>query len=236
MIQGLLESLNQALAGAPLWALAAAMLWGVASMALSPCHLAGIPLLVGFIHGQGRASGRRALALASLFALGVLITIALIGVVTAALGRIAGDLGPWGYYLVAGVFLLVGLQLLDVLPAPWSAPCPTGGALLTRKGLSAALGLGLVFGIALGPCTFAYMAPVLGLAFCRAADSPLFAAALLLAYGVGHCAVIVAAGAATAWVQRYLDWSGRGQGVARLRRACGLLVIGGGLYLIWIAG
>ena len=33
------------------------------------------------------------------------------------------------------------------------------------KGLLAALILGLLFGIALGPCTFAYMAPVLGIVF-----------------------------------------------------------------------
>lgn len=232
MIQALLESLNSGLAGAPLWALAASALWGVASMLLSPCHLAGIPLIVGFIQGQGPASGRRAFALASLFAVGILITIALIGVVTASLGRIAGDLGPWAYYIVATVFVLVGLYLLDVLPSPWSSP---GSVPLRSKGMGAALVLGLVFGIALGPCTFAYMAPVLGLAFGTAANSPVFAAALLLAYGVGHCAVIVAAGSATSLVQRYLDWNGRSRGALLFRQGCGVLVIAAGLYLFWIA-
>jgi len=36
---------------------------------------------------------------------------------------------------------------------------------MQRKGLLAAFLLGLVFGIALGPCTFAYMAPMLAVAF-----------------------------------------------------------------------
>ncbi|WP_127475032.1 cytochrome c biogenesis CcdA family protein [Sulfurivermis fontis] len=232
MIQGLFEALNSGLGAAPLWALAAAALWGVASMLLSPCHLAGIPLIVGFINGQGNVGTRRAVALASLFALGILITIAVIGVITAALGRIAGDLGAWAYYLVAAVFLLVGLYLLDVIPAPWSAP---GSVPIKGRGLLPALLLGLVFGIALGPCTFAYMAPVLGVAFGTAATTPLFSAALLLAYGVGHCAVIVAAGSATGLVRRYLDWSGRSQGTQRLRQACGVLVIAAALYLLWIA-
>jgi cytochrome c-type biogenesis protein len=232
MIDGLFEALNNGLSSAPLWALAAATLWGVASMLLSPCHLAGIPLIVGFIHGQGRASGGRAFALAGLFAVGILITIAIIGAVTASLGLIAGDLGPWGYYIVAVVFALVGLYLLDLIPAPWSTP---GRVPLARKGLLAALTLGLVFGIALGPCTFAYMAPVLGVAFGIAAEAPLFAASLLLAYGVGHCAVIVAAGSATSVVQRYLDWSERSGGARRFRQICGVLVIGFGFYLFRIA-
>jgi len=79
------------------------------------------------------------------------------------------------------------------------------------------------------------MAPVLGVAFGTAAESPLFAAALLLAYGVGHCSVIVAAGSATALVQRYLDWSECSGGVLRFRQGCGLLVIAAGLYLFWLA-
>lgn len=50
------------------------------------------------------------------------MTIALIGAITASLGRIVGNLDSWGYYLGATVFLVVGLYLLDVLPSPWSVP------------------------------------------------------------------------------------------------------------------
>ena len=58
---------------------------------------------------------------------------------------------------------------------------------------------------------------------------------LLLAYGIGHCAVIVAAGTSTGLVQRYLDWTARSKGTAILRRICGVLVLAGGLYLIYVA-
>jgi cytochrome c-type biogenesis protein len=76
---------------------------------------------------------------------------------------------------------------------------------MKRKGLLPALVRGLRFGIALGPCTFAYMAPMLGVTFKLAATNFLYGAALLLAYGVGHCAVIVAAGTSTELVQRFLN-------------------------------
>jgi cytochrome c-type biogenesis protein len=231
-MQELLAALSEGLDRAPTVALLASAAWGVTSMLVSPCHLAGIPLIVGFIHGGSPASGRRAAWLATLFAVGMLVTIALIGLVTASLGRIAGDLGAWSYYLVAGVFFLAGLHLLDVLPSPWSSP-DVGSA--RSRGPLGALLLGLVFGIALGPCTFAFMAPVLGVAFGTASDSPLLSGGLLLAYGVGHCSIIVIAGSATGLVRRYLAWSGRSNGVARFRQASAILVLAAGFYLLWIA-
>ena len=228
----LFDTLTGAVQGAPAVALAAAALWGVLSIILSPCHLASIPLIVGFIDGQGRMTTWRALGISSLFALGILLTIAAIAGLTAAAGRVMGDLGRWGNYGVAVLFFIVGLHLLGAIPMPWSGPGRVGGA---RKGPAAAFALGLVFGIALGPCTFAYMAPMLGAALATATARPLYASALLSAYGLGHCSVIVLAGTSTELVQRYLNWNERSRGSIILRKVCGVLVILGGLYLIYTA-
>ncbi|MFP4145655.1 MAG: cytochrome c biogenesis CcdA family protein [Phycisphaeraceae bacterium] len=232
MIQELFEQLNSAMSASVGLALLAAFVWGVLSILLSPCHLASIPLVVGFVNGQGKVTVGRAFALASLFSVGILITIAALGAVTAAAGRIAGDVGGWAYYAVAIIFFLVGLHLLDAIPMPFSGPASVS---VKRKGLPAALLLGLIFGIALGPCTFAYMAPVLGVTFRVGGEQPAFAGSLLLLYGIGHCSIIVAAGSASGWVQRYLDWNEHSGAVAWLRRVCGVLVILGGLWLIYTA-
>lgn len=231
-MQSLFESLTHAVEGAPSVALAAALVWGVLSILLSPCHLASIPLIVGFIAGQSEMTTRRAFWTASSFSLGILVTIAVIGVVTAALGRMAGDLGGWVNYAVAGVFFLVGLHLLGVIPLNFAG---AGQVNMQRKGLLAALVLGLVFGIALGPCTFAYMAPVLAATFRVASSAPVYAAGLLAAYGVGHCAVIVGAGSSAQAVQRYLKWNQGSRGMAGLKAACGVLVLAGGLYMLYTA-
>ena len=58
---------------------------------------------------------------------------------------------------------------------------------------------------------------------------------LLLLYGIGHCAIIVIAGTSAQLVQRYLNWTDRSRGAAILRGVCGVLVILGGLYLIYAA-
>jgi cytochrome c-type biogenesis protein len=216
----------------PAIAILASFTWGILSILLSPCHLASIPLIVGFIDQQGRMSTRRAFFISTLFALGILATIAAIGAVTAAAGRMMGDVGRYGNYFVAVIFFLVGLYLLDILPMPWSGPGQVG---MKRKGLLAALILGLVFGIALGPCTFAYMAPMLGVTFRVASTSLLYGIVLLVAYGVGHCSVIVLAGTSTELVQRYLNWSEKSKGTTIVKKVCGVLVILGGLYLIYAA-
>lgn len=229
-LEPLLTALSRAVEGAPMIALGAAFVWGILSILLSPCHLASLPLIVGFISDQGPVTLRRAFWTATLFAVGILITIAAIGVATAAAGRMLGDIGGYGNYFVAVIFLVVGLHLLGVIPMPWSGPGEVG---MKRKGFLAAFLLGLVFGIALGPCTFAYMAPMLGVTFRLAASDLLFGVLLLVAYGVGHCAVIVAAGASTERVQRFLAWNDRSRGVAALKVACGILVLLGGLWLVY---
>jgi cytochrome c-type biogenesis protein len=79
------------------------------------------------------------------------------------------------------------------------------------------------------------MAPILGVAFKVATTTALYSAALLLAYGIGHCAVIVAAGTSTELVQRYLNWNEHSRGVVVVKGGCGVLVILGGVWLIYTA-
>jgi cytochrome c-type biogenesis protein len=231
-MEQLFTTLSRAVEGAPFLALGASVIWGVLSIVLSPCHLASVPLIIGFISGQGRVSVGRAFWIATVFSTGILLTIAAIGVLTAAAGRMLGDVGSWGYYFVAFIFFLVGLHLLGVIPMPWGG---TGQIQIQRKGLFAAFLLGLFFGIALGPCTFAYMAPMLAVSFQLGASNPLYAAALLLAYGIGHCSIIILAGTSTEWVQRYLNWSAHSRGILWVKGTCGILVIFGGFWLLYTA-
>ncbi|MBI1936854.1 MAG: cytochrome C biogenesis protein [Ignavibacteriales bacterium] len=204
--------------------------WGILSILLSPCHLSSIPLIIGYINSQGEISLKRTVNISLVFAVGILITIALIGIVTASMGRLMGDVGTIGTYFVAVVFFFVGLYLLDLVKLPWDTLTLKG---TSKKGLTAALVLGLLFGIGLGPCTFAFMAPVLGVVFQTARSNFYSAAVLLLAFAVGHCFVIVGAGTLTKKVQQYLDWTENSKTVFTLKRICGMLVILGGIYLIF---
>ena len=231
-MQELFNTLTNAIEATPVVAMGAALAWGVLSIILSPCHLASIPLIVGFIDEQGRISTKRAFLIASLFSLGILVTIGVVGAATAAAGRMMGDVGRYGNYFVALIFFVVGLHLLGVIPMPGAGP---GQVKMRRRGMVAAFILGLVFGLALGPCTFAYMAPMLAVTFKLAATNLPYGILLLLLYGIGHCAVIVLAGTFTEVVQHYLNWNEKSKGAVVLKKVCGVLVILGGAYLIYTA-
>ena len=77
------------------------------------------------------------------------------------------------------------------------------------------------------------MAPMLGIVFTVSATQFLFAVLLLLFYGIGHCSVIVFAGTFSEIIQRYLNWNKNSKGMVIVKKICGILVILGGIYLIW---
>jgi cytochrome c-type biogenesis protein len=230
MLTDLFTWLSNAVQGSPVIAISAAFIWGILSILLSPCHLSSIPLIIGFIDKQGPGSVKRAFFLSLMFSVGILITIAAVGLITASLGRLLGDVGNIGNYLVALVFVVVGLYLLDIIKLDWAGFSGSG---VKQKGWLAALILGLLFGIGVGPCTFAYMAPMLGVVFQVASTQLLFAFVLLAAFGVGHCSIIVLAGTLTEKVQQYLNWTEQTKGAVILRKVCGVLVILGGIYLLF---
>lgn len=196
---------------------------------MSPCHLASIPLIIGFIGEQGTTTVRRAFHLSLLFAAGILTTIAGVGGVTAALGRMLGDLGANVTYVVAAVFLIIGLHFLGFIPLPLPQ---SGGKKRSKRGSAAAFTLGIVFGIAVGPCTFAFMAPMLGVTLSLGGSNIPYAMLLIGMYGIGHISIIVAAGTFTELVQRYLNWTSGSRAVDILRKVCGVLIIAAGVNLI----
>ncbi|MCU7497154.1 MAG: cytochrome C biogenesis protein [Ignavibacteria bacterium] len=230
MLNEIFTQLNSALYGNIYLAVLASFIWGILSILLSPCHLSSIPLVIGYITSQGSISIRRTFSISLTFAFGILLTITMIGMITLSLGRLMGDIGTLGNYLVAIVFFVIGLYLLDLIKLPWNGISLSS----TRfKGLRAAFVLGLLFGIGLGPCTFAFMAPVLGVVFQAATTSIVIPVSLLAAFALGHCFVIAGAGTLSQVVQKYLNWTGSSNVMLYTKRICGILVILGGVYIVY---
>ncbi|MCX5749264.1 MAG: sulfite exporter TauE/SafE family protein [Candidatus Saganbacteria bacterium] len=224
--------LSSALYSTPYIAVASAFVWGIMSIILSPCHLSSIPLIIGFISDQEKMTTRKAFTLALVFSLGILITIALIGLITGLMGRMLGNIGNIGSYFVAAVLIIIGLHLTGIISLPFFSRFDRSRA-GNKKGLFAAFMLGLIFGIAMGPCTFAYLAPMLAIVFNLSSKELWYGMLLLLAYGIGHCSVIVFAGTSTESVQKYLNWNERSNGTVWIKKICGILLMIGGIYLIF---
>ncbi|EKD37434.1 MAG: hypothetical protein ACD_75C01131G0003 [uncultured bacterium] len=203
-------------------------LWGMVSVLFSPCHLASIPLIIGYVGGQNHlVEGRKATLYAVVFTTGLFITIAAIGLICTQLGRMLGDVGPYWTIAVGLLLLWVALDMLGV------AKCSlTGGlmAKLTIKGLSGALILGLAYGVLSGSCTFGFIAPIL--AIIAVQDKLLTGIIFIGVFAIGHCIPIAVAGSSTAMVKRLLANTAWQEGGRIFRRIAGMLIGLLGVYFI----
>lgn len=203
-------------------------LWGVVSVLFSPCHLASIPLIVGYVGGQNElVEGKKAALYAVLFTTGLFITIALIGIICALLGRMLGDIGSWWTIAVGLVLVWVALGMLGV------SRCSLSGSLLGRfnlKGLTGAFVLGLAYGVLSGSCTFGFIAPILAIITVqkKIATGILF----ITLFGIGHCLPIALAGSSTAWVKRMLANSSFHRASLGFKTLAGIIIGLLGLYFM----
>jgi len=229
VINRLVAAISAAFMTPSLIAYGAALLWGFLSVVLSPCHLGAIPLIVAYINNGQRPDRRKAFSYSLLFAGGLLVMLAAIGLITSLAGRLMGDIGPVVPF-VAAVFLIVcGLWLMDVPPfsrfAPFFAVKQNG-----RREPVGALLLGLVYGILLEPCSFAFLAPMLGFVFAAGTGQVAYGVALMGCYAIGHTVAIVAAGTCGDFISRLLQDKGALPAATWFKRALGLLVVLAGLY------
>ncbi|MBN2444446.1 MAG: hypothetical protein JXJ04_23990 [Spirochaetales bacterium] len=214
-------------------ALLSSFIWGILSIILSPCHLATIPLIVSFINDRETVTKSRAALLSTLFSLGILITLGCIGLITGLMGRILGDIGGFGNYFVAAFLIFFGIYMMDIIKLPFLEEGVK--PVIKNKGLLSSFIIGLIFGIALGPCTFAFMAPILGIVFTIASANLMYAISLLFVFALGHCFVIVLAGTFTEVVRQFLKWNEKSGGVIWIKKICGVLLIAAAFYLIILA-
>jgi len=232
MLNELFTCLNNLLSGNIWIALIGSFIWGVLSILLSPCHLSSIPLIIAYISRKEVTSAKRSFQLSLLFALGILFSIAIIGLITALLGRMLGDIGEVGIYLIPVILIIAGLILLDIFRIPFLEK----NYFLDNKTISTftVLLLGVIVGIGLGPCTFAFIAPILAIVFSTASSGLFFPILLLSSFSIGHCLVISLAGVFTKKVQLLLNLSEDAKPLWIFKKLCGVLLIILGLYFILI--
>jgi cytochrome c-type biogenesis protein len=228
-MDSLFLAINQWMSGGLLLTAFGCFAWGMVSVLFSPCHMASIPLIIGYVGGQHAIiSGRQAVPFAVLFTTGLFITIALVGLICIALGRMLGDVGPYWTIVVGIILLWVAVDMLGI------AKCglPRGGALgkLQLKGLTGAFVLGLAYGILSGSCTFGFIAPIL--AIITVQDQIVTGILLLLLFALGHCLPIVIAGSSAAMVRRLLGNSSFRHSGTWFRKGAGILIGSLGIYFI----
>jgi len=228
MLEQLFITINEWMAGGTAIAAAGCFIWGMVSVLLSPCHMASIPLIIAYVGGQQQTlQPKQAAAYSVAFTAGLFITIALIGIICALLGRMLGDVGNYWQILVGGILIWVALGMLGV------EKCSINGSLLYRlnlRGLFGAFALGLAYGVLSGSCTFGFIAPIL--AIITVQQQVVTGVLFIILFAIGHCLPIVIAGSSTAAVRKLMEnsaWQGAGMW---FRKGAGVLICLLGAYFI----
>lgn len=220
--------INEWITGGTAIAALGCFLWGMVSVLFSPCHLASIPLIIAYVGGQQTLlKAKEAVLYSVAFTSGLFVTITLIGIVCALLGRMLGDVGNYWQILVGLVLVWVALGILGF------ERFSVSGSLLYKlnfRGIFGALGLGLAYGILSGSCTFGFIAPIL--AFITVQKQVATGILFILLFAIGHCLPIVVAGSSAAAVKRVMEnnvWQGTG---TWFRKGAGILIVMLGVYFI----
>jgi cytochrome c-type biogenesis protein len=112
MLDQFLFRINEAITQASYFAYIASFIWGICSVIFSPCHLASIPLIIGYIGGFTEEKKiKNAFWYSLLFVIGLFISIAVIGIITSLVGRMLGDVGNIWNYVICIILIIVSLHL-----------------------------------------------------------------------------------------------------------------------------
>ncbi|WP_051463240.1 cytochrome c biogenesis CcdA family protein [Deferrisoma camini] len=211
------------------WLAFVAVFVGGALTASSPCVLAMIPLVIGFVGGYDGISGwKRSFGFSLVFVFGLAVSFTAMGVIAVSLGRLFGDVGEFWPWVIAAVCLAMAAHLWDL----WTFSVPEGLARYRPRhaGVIGAFTLGLLFGLVSAPCAAPILVVVL--TYIASQGNLPYGLALLWTYAVGHCLLIVAAGTSMGVAKQLIRSRGLGRANRVLKRVAGALIAGVGVAIL----
>ena len=231
MLDGFVANANQYIHGSPWMALVAVFVGGILT-ASNPCVLAMIPLMMSFVAGrkEDKPGVLRAFLFSLVFVLGLAVTFTVLGMIAALAGKMYGEVsGVWNW-IVAGVSVVMGLHLMEVI----TIPIPSLGGRLQPKtrGMLGAFVLGLLFGVVSAPCA----APILIVLLTYLAGSGAsvsWGGALLLVYALGHSVLVLIAGTSMGAARQLIENRKATHVLKVLRQVAGAAIVLVGAYFAY---
>jgi cytochrome c-type biogenesis protein len=188
------QHFQEYLSGAPLLAFFAAFLAGIMT-SLTPCVYPMIPITAAFIGGSTKGGGRaRSFVMSVFYVLGLSLMYTALGAAAALTGSIFGRFAssPIVNMILANVFILLSLGMLDAINIPIPGFLANIGANNKRGGYFGSFLLGMTTGFVATPCTAPVVLAILTLVAKR--QNVAYGTALLFAFSLGMSVLLVIVG------------------------------------------
>lgn len=226
-MDGLFQNIEVYIQGQQLIAFALVFIAGLVSAA-SPCVLAAIPLVIGYVGGYAGGSRMRSALFSAVFVFGLSLTFTLLGAAASYVGQLLDFFGDWPVYCFAALAVLMGLHLMEII----SVPMPLQRSVKVKsRGLTGAFLLGLLTGAVSSPCATPVLAVILG--YASSEKDVLYGSLLLFTYAIGHCALIFAAGVSVGIAESLINSRGVKNWALYAKKFSGAALACTGLYFVY---
>lgn len=202
--------------------------------AIAPCSLISVPLLVGSAVAlnkdlKGRKKVLYTYAFALLFALGVMISFSILGLIVAKFNGFFSIAPLWAYVLAAIFSILIGLYALRVLGEVNKSSIVSH---LIKYRLAGGFVIGIIFGLVSTPCA---SAPLIAIISVAANSGYIYAYGLILTFALGHSLLLLIAGVSVGFTESITSNMALAKISNWINKAFAIMLLGMGVYFAWEA-
>jgi cytochrome c-type biogenesis protein len=232
MIETVINGLRVCLQDASYLAFFMAYLGGIL-VSFTPCTYPLIPITVAYIGAHSGTSRRKGFVLSVGYVLGMSVIYMTLGATAALSGKLFGQIqtNPWTYFIVANIFILMGLSMLEVFVLPVRIPGALGGIQPRGKGVLGSFFVGAVSGMIMGPCTVPVFAVLLS--FVATSQNIVFGMSLLFLFAFGMGTLLIILGTFTGLLASIPK---SGAWMVRINHLSGWILLAMGEYFLIKAG
>lgn len=169
---------------------------------ISPCSLAMLPIVIGYIGGYGDDDNKKIFWQLMSFIFGSAIVFSIIGVICALTGHVFAAIGgAYFILLVTSVILALGLNLLGVLELNFPVLINKIPQNNNNSKFLYPMLLGAVFALIGTPCSTPILAGIMS--FAAITNSIILSVIMLFAFALGQGVILVIAGMCTNVVKKF---------------------------------
>ena len=194
---------------------------------VSPCSLAMLPLMIGYVGGCSKETPFRTFIQLSCFIFGTAIVFTVIGIICAVTGSVfASALGGYFTLIMASLLLVIGLKITGILDFEIPVIIKSMPQNKTNSLVLYPVLLGIAFALAGTPCSTPILAGIM--VFAAMGKSLIASVIMLFLFAIGQGLILILAGIFTSAVKNIKKFSGI---TDKLMKISGWLIIFVSIYL-----
>ena len=196
---------------------------------ISPCSLAMLPIIVGYIGGYSKEKPIKTFFQMLAFILGTAVVFTIIGIICAVTGKVfISFFGSYFGLIIASFLVVMGLKLMDILDFEFPTLIKAFPKNTGKFAFLYPFVIGVFFALAGTPCSTPILAGIM--AFASVSENILLAILMLFLFALGQGLILVIAGVFTSSIKNTPTFVKISEALLKIS---GVLLAASGLYIFY---